>query len=98
MDMVTGKTDRAEKDSAAKDVSQIITNHLQKISVPVTIQLGVTMLNFEQMITLQADNVIVLDKKVQEDADLVVQGRKLMQGRLARVNGNKALVITDGVV
>lgn len=98
LNAVAEKSDQADSSLAANDVSQRIVNHLQQISVPVTVHLGSAMLTFEEIMTLQVNDVILLSKKVDEGAELVMQGQRLLQGQLARSNGNKALVITEGVV
>lgn len=98
LNAVAGKSDQADSGLAAKDVSQRIVNHLQQISVPVTVQLGFATLSFEEIMALQVNDVILLNKKVGEGAEVVMQGQRLLQGQLARSKGKKALVITESIV
>ncbi|RKY07423.1 MAG: hypothetical protein DRP65_10500, partial [Planctomycetota bacterium] len=94
LNAVAGKSDQAGSVLTANEVSQCIIDHLQQISVPATIYLGSAMLTFEEIMTLGVNDVILLNKKVGEGAEVVIQGQRLLRGRLARSNGNKALVIT----
>ena len=59
-----------------------------------TAQLDSAMLNFEDAIGLQIGDILLLDKKLDEGAEVMVQGRRLFYGRLAKNRGSKALVIT----
>jgi len=93
LNAVAGKSGQADSTLAANEVSQCIADHLQQIAVPATVYLGHAMLTFEEIMSLQVNDVILLNKKVGEGAEVVMQGRRLLRGRLARSNGNKALVI-----
>ncbi len=91
---VVGKSGREVVLSAEENRKAIIEN-LEKVSICVTAQLDSAMLSFEDAIGLQAGDILLLDKKLDEGAEVLVQGRRLFYGRLAKNQCSKALVITN---
>lgn len=72
-----------------------ILESLNQVSVAVTAQLDSSVLSFEEAIGLQAGDILLLDKKFNEGAELLVQGCRLFYGSLAKTQGNKSVVITS---
>jgi flagellar motor switch protein FliM len=95
---LAGKITSAKPDAKPQDNKKIITEHLNDITIPVTICLGSAHLNFEQIMTLQPDDVILLDKKINRPAELVLLGKKIFEGKLAKVAAKKAFVVTSTAV
>ncbi len=79
----------------AKDITQAIQNYIEMISVPVTCQLACVPVTVEQMMNLSAGDILLLDKKVDEPAELLVAGRTLCRGRCAKSAGKYALAVTE---
>jgi flagellar motor switch protein FliM len=90
---VVGRSSRETVLSAEENRKAIIESFNQ-FSITVTAQLDSAMLNFEDAIGLQPGDILLLDKKLDEGAEVMVQGRRLFYGRLAKNRGSKALVIT----
>jgi len=95
METAIGKTAQATEKFSAEDISRAIANSLYKMSVPVIGQLASITLTFEEIVNLQADDIILLDKKIDEPADLIIDGRTLFRGKPAKSAGSFAVVITE---
>jgi flagellar motor switch protein FliM len=78
-----------------KDSSAAIQNHIEKIPIPVTAQLACVPVTVEQAINLAVGDILLLDKKVDEPAQLLVAGRTLCRGRCAKSTGCYAIVVTE---
>ncbi len=80
---------------SAEELSNAMLNHIQQIPVTVTGKLGSALLTFEEIINLQVDDILLLDKRVDEPVELVVEGRTQFAGHLAKSAGKYAVVITE---
>jgi flagellar motor switch/type III secretory pathway protein FliN len=78
-----------------KDITLAIQNTIEKISVPVTVQLAYVPVTVEQILNLAVGDILLLDKKVDEPVQLRVAGRTLCRGRCAKSAGNYAIAITE---
>jgi flagellar motor switch/type III secretory pathway protein FliN len=68
---------------------------MQQIPVPITVQLASAAIGFEEIISLQVDDILLLDKKVDEPVELIVEGKRFLRGRPAKSAGRYAVVITE---
>ena len=87
---------RAEEDSAdfsAEDVSKMILGHLQEIPVLVTCQLASILLPFEEIMNLQVDDILLLDRRVDQPTELIVDGRTVYYGWPAKTADKYAVTI-----
>jgi len=80
---------------SSEDISTAILEHLHKMSLCVTGQLASTHLTFEQIISLMPDDILLLDKKIDESIELIIQDRTVFRGRPAKSAGNYAVAITE---
>jgi flagellar motor switch protein FliM len=81
---------------SANDVSRAILSHLQTMPVTVTAQLASTTLTFGEVMNLQVDDILLLDKKVDEPAELIIDDRTVYCGWPAKSAGKYALTIAPG--
>jgi flagellar motor switch protein FliM len=95
LEPIVGKTTKVDNESTSKDASKVILDHLQKMSVSVTAQLASIELTFEEIMGLQVDDILLLDKKIEEPAELIVEGQPLFRGQLAKSAGKYAVVVTE---
>jgi flagellar motor switch protein FliM len=95
MEIAIGKTSQVADKFSAEDISKAIMNSLYKMPVSVTGQLASIILTFKEIINLQADDIILLDKKVDEPLDLIIDGRAFFHGKPAKSAGSFAVVITE---
>lgn len=101
LETALGKSTCSSDQISANDVSRAILNHLQTMSVPVTVRLASTMLTFEEVMNLQADDVLLLDRRVDEMVELIVDGRTVYHGWPVKSANHYAVAIapasiTDG--
>ena len=94
LEPVTGITAQAADEILAEDISKAIIKHLQQMNLSVTAQLGTAYLTFEELVGLGADDILLLDKKVDEPVELLVEGLELLRGRPAKSAGKYAIAIT----
>ncbi len=95
IDAGRGKRPGATNAFSAEDVSKVILEHLQEMSVSVTAQLASTVLTFEEIMGLGVDDILLLDKRIDEPVELIVEGRTVFRGRPAKSAGKYAVVITE---
>jgi len=94
LEAVAGKaTSQAEKHSA-EDISRAILEHLQDMTVTVSAKLASAVFTFEQFMELQVDDILLLDKKIDEPIELTVQDQTILQGRPSRTENHFAVVIS----
>ena len=91
---VAGKTVRDSGEFSAEDISKLILEHLQEMPVLITGQLASAVLSFEELMNLQADDIVLLDKRVDQPVELIVDGRTVYYGRPAKSAGKYAVTIT----
>jgi flagellar motor switch protein FliM len=95
---VVGRSFRDTGEFSSNEVSRAILDHLQEMTVAVTAQLDSTTLTFEEVMNLQVNDMLLLDKTVDESIDLIVDGRKLYKGRPAKSAGRYAVTISGMAV
>jgi len=95
LESITGKTGQDSGGFSEADISKVILGHLQKMTVLITGQLASTMLTFEEIMDLQVDDIVLLDKRIDQPAELIVDGRTVYCGYLAKSAGNYAVKITN---
>jgi flagellar motor switch protein FliM len=81
-----------------KEIARAMQNHIEKISIPVTVQLATVAVTVEDTLNLSPGDILVLDKKINEPAHLLVNGKPIFRGRCAKSAGNYAIAITEPVV
>ena len=91
---MAGKTVRDSGEFSAEDISKLILEHLQEMPVLITGQLASAVLSFEELMNLQADDILLLDKRVDQPVELIVDGRTVYYGRPAKSAGKYAVTIT----
>ena len=95
LEPVVGKTIQAAGRFSDEEISKAILDHLKQMQVSVTAQLARTIFTFEEMMNLQTDDVLLLDKGINELVELIVEGRELFRGRPAKSAGKRAMVIME---
>lgn len=95
LDPVAGKGLQAGNEFSADDVSKAMLEHLHRMPVSVIGQLASTYLTFEQIMDLRPYDVLLLDKRINEPVELIVEGRVLLRGQPAKSAGKYAVLITE---
>lgn len=89
-----GESTKAADGVSAADIPKAVLSHLQHMPVTVTAQLASTMLSFEEIMNLQVDDILLLDKRANEPVELIADGRTICRGRPAKSAGKYAVAIT----
>lgn len=92
---VAGEKIETSENTAAKDIPKAMFDYAQVIPVSITAQLASTVLTFEEIMSLQVDDILLLDKNVTESAELIIEGQTVFRGQLAKTDNNRAIVITE---
>ncbi|MCK5472469.1 MAG: FliM/FliN family flagellar motor switch protein, partial [Planctomycetes bacterium] len=75
--------------------SKAILAHLNNATVSATAQLAKMSLRFEEVMELGAGDVLVLDKKIDEPIDLIIEDKMFFKAKPAQAAGKYAVVITE---
>jgi len=89
------ETAQTDKEVSPKDISNAILEHLNKMPFCVKGQLASTNLTLEQIISLVPDDILLLDKKIDESIDLIIQNQTIFRGQPVKSAGNYAVAITE---
>lgn len=76
-------------------ISKAMLNYVQSVQIPITIKFADGKFNFQQIMTLQAGDILMLDKNISEPSDLIINDRTLLRGRPAKSGNKFAMVITE---
>jgi len=91
---VVGAAPEASK-PAKENTPEIILHHLGQTPVCVTAQLACVELSFEEMMDLQVNDIVILDRKVDEPVELIAEGRTICHGWPVKSAGNYAIKISE---
>ncbi|MHC4203462.1 MAG: FliM/FliN family flagellar motor switch protein [Planctomycetota bacterium] len=92
---VAGKTEEDFEEFSAGEVSKRILGHVQEIPLIITGQLASTLLPFEEIMDLQVNDLLLLDKSIDQPMELIVDGRTIFYGHPVKSEGKYAVKITN---
>jgi flagellar motor switch protein FliM len=92
---VVGKDGQTSDAFSAEEISKAVLNHLQTVPVTITAQLVSVELAFGEMAALQVDDILLLDKKVDQPVDLMINGRTVYQGWPVQSAGKYAVAVAS---
>jgi flagellar motor switch protein FliM len=72
---------------------EIIIRNLKNIKIPLSSILCKQVFSLGELLSLEADDIIVFDKKTSDSVDVLVDGKPSFSGMLAKNNNNFAVVI-----
>ena len=90
-----GKSLAAEAQPSTEQLARLLMEHVQRMPVTVTARLATTRLSFEEVLDLGADDVLLIDKPIEEPVDVIVDGRTVFRGRPAQSKGQCAVLVTE---
>lgn len=94
LETVAGKTETAdERPLSPEQIKAIMLEHIHEIPVSVMVELGAVKLDFGDVIGLEVNDVLVLEKKVSEPVDLRIHGKPLQSGHMAQSDGHYAIAV-----
>jgi flagellar motor switch protein FliN/FliY len=83
------------KNPSEQDIKKAMLEHIHKVPISVTARLGSAVLTFEEMMCLQADDILLMDKSVNEPLDLLIEGKTILRGSPVKCDGKYAVLITQ---
>jgi len=95
LESVVGKTAQAVGKFSQEDASKAITDHLKKMSISVTAQLASVALTLQELMSLRPSDILLLDKRIDEPVELIIEGRQLFKGLPVKSTGKFAVAITQ---
>ncbi len=85
----------ASKKSYDPKVQENLQNRLEKVFLPLVVQLGKTRLSMRELLGLEVGDVVVLDRRVNDPLDVLIGKDVKMRGVSGRVGNRLALRITE---
>ncbi|MHC4455528.1 MAG: FliM/FliN family flagellar motor switch protein [Planctomycetota bacterium] len=95
LDSVIEKPRRAGRKISADDISSAILGHLQEMPISMIAHLGSAVLSFEEIMSLGVDDILLVDKRIDEPIKINVEDEVFLYGRPAKSTGKYAVVITE---
>jgi len=95
IETLIGKTEQTVGKFSQEDSSKAIVENLKKMSISVTTQLASVDLTFEELMSLRTSDILLLDKRIDEPLDLIVEGYPLFKALPAKSSGKFAVVVTE---
>jgi len=92
---LVGKTAPAAARVPPQELSRALMEHLQQMLVTVTARLASTNIRFQEVLDLGRGDILLLDKSLDQPAELLIDGRTVFRGRPARSEGRYAVFITQ---
>ena len=83
--------------NAATSTSEIISNHLYKTFLPVTVEFGSAKISVQNLFDLEKGDIIKLDTSISDEHTVKIGNKTLFMGRAGVVNRHKAIKITRKV-
>ena len=95
LEPVIPKKMQTENAVSTEAISKMMLDYVHRTPLPVTAILACTTPRFEEIMGLQAGDILLLDKKINEPLELIVKNLPLYRGRLAKSDGMYAVFITE---
>jgi flagellar motor switch/type III secretory pathway protein FliN len=87
------KVDRSPE--TLRKMPERVIECLQDVSMDVSVRLSAAMMDLHDILMLEKDDVLVLERKISMPADVLVNGRHCFDAWPARHNGHGAVVMTE---
>ena len=94
LEPVIGKNASALDNSSDNNIHKKILDHLGLTPVNVTAQLSCSYISFEEIMSLRVNDIVVLDRKVDEPIELVLEGQTVCYGWPGKSSGEYVLKIS----
>jgi len=92
---IVSTSTQADEDCIANDISKTMLNHLRQMPLAVTACLTSVELTFSDVMNLQVDDILLLNKGAGEPIEVIVEDRTFFNGRCAKSAGRYAVIITE---
>jgi len=95
LNSVVGKAAQTSAIFSPEEISKANLNHLQVLPITITAQLGSTELAFREITSLRANDILLLDKTVDQPVDLIVGNQIVNYGWPIKSAGKYAVAVTS---
>lgn len=95
LESVVGRAEQVVGGFSSEDISKAILGRMQQMPIFITAQLASTVLTLREIMSLEEEDILLLDKKVSEPIELITSGRTALLGRPAKLAGKYAVLITE---
>jgi flagellar motor switch protein FliM len=92
---IVKKGTQAAGEFSDEDISNVILEHLNEMKVSAVAQLASTILTFGEIMNLQVDDILLLEGRIDEPIELIVDDLTICYGWPSKSSGHYALVITE---
>ena len=97
-DQMTGVVERAkteDKQLSQEEISKAIMSHLNNTMTEVTARFASIDLSIDEAMDLQVGDIILLNKNTEEPAELLLDGKVILEGKCAKFEDHFALIVTE---
>jgi flagellar motor switch protein FliM len=95
---LVGRPLQAAAKLSQEELQRIMTAHLQQMPVTITAKLSSTWLSFEEVLGLGRDDIMLLNKQIDEPLDLIIDNQPVFRARPVRSGGRYAVLVTECTV
>lgn len=90
--------DTADKGaSTPQQNKEAMLEHINEIPVSSTAKFACAELTFEQILTLQSGDVLLLNKKIGDPLELIIHGQSRYRAQPAKYEGKLAVIVTEAI-
>lgn len=93
LEPVAGKNAAQQTTLSPAQVEKAILTHLHDIPVAITAKLGTVKVDVGAVMGLEVNDILILDKKINEPVELLMNGKPFHRGRPAQADGCYAVAI-----
>jgi flagellar motor switch protein FliM len=91
---IVGKSLPSGPPPTQEQLAPLLMEHLQEMPVTVTARLAATRLRFEEILDLEPDDILLIDKPIAEPLDVIIDNGIVFRGRPAQSAGQYAVFVT----
>lgn len=74
-----------------------IQKQMEKSFLPVSVELGQTTISVADMLKLELGDLIMTNRRISEDVEIIIGGHKKLTGKIGNVEGKKAVKVTGKI-
>ena len=92
---VTGEGEAINTEIPAAIIEKAMLDHVLEMNVTTTAQLASAIFAFEDIMSIQVNDVLLLNQPLNETVSMMVKDKTIMHGRLARCECTKSILVTE---
>jgi len=92
---VTGEKEAINTDIPDEIVKKAMLNHVLEMNITTTAQLASSIFAFEDIMSIQVNDILLLNRPLNEPVSMIIEDKTIMHGRLARCESTKSILVTE---